>query len=164
MKYFYAALMAAALTACSPSETSIDSAKHDHSQAHESSMAVSNAALRPPLPGRSMAAAYFTLENKGAADRLVSVESPISERVEIHTHLNEDGVMKMRKLDGLDLAAGETAEFKPGGLHIMLFDVTLMDGETGAMLTLNFEQSGPVEVVASVMGRGEPEKEDHSGH
>ena len=163
MKYFAAIILAASLAACSPSGTNENHAG-EHAAPHEAGITITNAALRPPLPGRTMAAAYFTLNNNSEADRLLSVESPISERVEIHTHLNEDGVMKMRKLDGLDLAAGETTAFKPGGHHIMLFDTTLTDAATEVPLTLNFEKAGGVTVAASVLGRGATDVTDHSGH
>lgn len=33
------------------------------------------------------------------------------------------GMMKMRRLDGLDLPAARTVEFAPGGNHIMLLDI-----------------------------------------
>ena len=38
-----------------------------------------------------------------------------------HTHIN--GMMKMRKVDQLSIAAGESVELVPGGYHLMLFGV-----------------------------------------
>jgi len=51
--------------------------------------------------------------------------------------------MKMRKLDFLDLPAGETVALEPRGNHIMLFDIRkpLQAGER-IKLTLVIEQDG----------------------
>jgi copper(I)-binding protein len=70
-------------------------------------------------------AAYFTLKNNGKTARhLIGASSPLSDRVELHTHLKEDGVMKMRKMkDGIIVKPGETLHFKPAGNHIMLMSM-----------------------------------------
>jgi len=43
----------------------------------------------------------------------------------------ENDVMKMHKLDMLEIPAGESFQFKPGGAHIMLIGLNapLKDGE-----------------------------------
>lgn len=67
-------------------------------------------------------AAYFILKNNGKKARhLIAASSPLSDRVELHTHIKEDGVMKMRKMkDGFIVKPGETLHFKPAGNHVML--------------------------------------------
>jgi len=90
-------------------------------------------------PGRMMAG-FMTLENQGAdAIVLTGAESPRFGRVEIHTMTMDDGVMRMRKLESLEIPAGETVLLAPSGLHLMLmqpkgdfelgerFDITLID-------------------------------------
>ena len=65
--------------------------------------------------------AYLTIENNSTRqDKLISASSPIAERVEIHSHQHVDGVMKMRKVEHVDLAQDTTTIFEPGGLHVML--------------------------------------------
>ncbi|MBV8652331.1 MAG: copper chaperone PCu(A)C, partial [Alphaproteobacteria bacterium] len=65
--------------------------------------------------------AYLTIVNKGTADdRLVSASTPVAEKAEPHTTISDNGVMKMRPVDGIEDNAGGTAELKPGGLHLML--------------------------------------------
>ena len=56
---------------------------------------------------------------------------------------HEGGVMKMRKLDFLELPPGETVALEPGGNHVMLFDIRnpLKAGER-IKLTLVIEQGG----------------------
>ena len=78
--------------------------------------------VREPVPGRSMSAAFMTLTNtSNELQRLVSVSAPWASSIEIHTHLHEDGVMKMRQIDSLEVPAGESVTLEPGGLHLMLF-------------------------------------------
>ncbi|HCG78460.1 MAG TPA: copper chaperone PCu(A)C [Oceanospirillales bacterium] len=78
--------------------------------------------VREPVPGRSMSAAFMTLTNTSdQAQRLVSVSAPWASSIEIHTHLHENGVMKMRQIESLEVPAGESVTLEPGGLHLMLF-------------------------------------------
>lgn len=72
--------------------------------------------------------------------RLVEARSPAAKLVEIHEMKMDGNVMKMRALPAFTLEAGETAELKPGGLHVMLTDLTqpLKEGEK-VPVTLVFE-------------------------
>lgn len=87
---------------------------------------VSDARVREPIPGRMMSAAYLTLTNHSTQDQtLVSAHTPWAGLIEIHTHLHEDGVMRMRQLPSLTIPAGESVSLQPGGLHLMLFKLKL---------------------------------------
>ena len=111
-------------------------------------------------------AAYLTLTNTGSSpDRLISASSPAAEKVQIHTHLMEDGVMKMRALDGVDVDPGAPLEFKPGGLHIMLIGLKepLKQG-TSIPLTLTFKNAGSVQVSVQVDAVSAMTSQDHMGH
>lgn len=166
MKYFIAFLFVF-VAACSPDNGAHEMAAHDgaaHDMTQKEGIVISDARVRPPLPGRDIATAYFHIQNFGAADQLVSVTSPLSERIELHTHLNEDGVMKMRRVDGVDLPKGEAVMFKPGGLHVMMFGVTMDETVEDAALTLNFKTAPSVTVIAEA-GMGQPKNNtEHSGH
>lgn len=71
-------------------------------------------------PGRLMAG-FLELHNPGDQDViLVNAESPDFDRVEIHTMIMVDGVMRMRRMDKLIIPAGETVTLEPGGLHLMM--------------------------------------------
>jgi copper(I)-binding protein len=54
---------------------------------------------------------------------LVEAKADVSESVEIHSMSMENGVMKMRMLESLDLSAGKPYKLSPGGFHLMLFDL-----------------------------------------
>lgn len=101
--------------------SSHDSAAHHHA----STITVTNAKVRQPIPGRSMSAAFMQISNQSKQDvELVSARADWSERIEIHTHLHENGVMKMREIASLPIAAGSTATLQPGGLHLMLYGLS----------------------------------------
>lgn len=98
-------------------------------------------------------AAFLVIENAGPADRLLSVSAEVSERVELHTHLMEGDVMKMRRVDAVEVPGQGTAALRPGGLHIMLMGLKqpLQEGERFP-LTLTFETAGEVTVEVAVEG------------
>ena len=97
-------------------------------------------------------AAYMAIMTKGdEIDRLVAVESDVAKRIELHTHLMEEGVMKMRQVEAIEVAPGEPTMLQPGGLHVMLMGLKspLVEGESFP-LTLVFENAGRVEVEVKI--------------
>jgi hypothetical protein len=103
-------------------------------------------------PGQRSTAAYMTLTNDSGQDRaVVAAESPAVESVEIHTHLHEDGMMRMRRVDRLDLPAGEKVALEPGGLHLMLIGLreTLAPGDS-VEFTLELDDGSRIPVQAEV--------------
>jgi len=157
----------AALTGGAVMLSGCTGAGHGHHHDGEG-VEISNAIIHPPLPGQTTGVAFLRLDNHGDGDRLIAVTTEASGRVELHTHMNEDGVMKMRRVDGIDLPHGKTAELKPGGDHIMMFDANLALGDE-VVLTLDFETGEDLTVVAPVVQRGAKPKGDadhgsHSGH
>ena len=106
---------------------------------------------RPTREGQTVGAGYLKLANKGPADRLVSATSPAAGTVEIHSMSMEGDVMKMRQIDAIEIATGQTVELKPGGYHLMLMGLKapLKVGDKFP-LTLKFEKSGEVVVTVNV--------------
>jgi copper(I)-binding protein len=101
-------------------------------------------------------AGFLTLRNNGAApDRLVSASSPAARVVELHTHIREGDVMRMRPVADIPVPPGQTVQLRPGGLHIMLIGLTepLRQGAS-VPLTLRFERAGEVQVTLSVEAAG----------
>ena len=99
---------------------------------------------------------YLTVSNSGpAADRLVSVSSPVAAGAGLHIMVMEGTVMQMRPVDALDVKPGDTVPLKPGGLHIMLTNLkqALKQGQHFP-LTLDFEKAGRVEVEVTVLPLG----------
>ena len=102
-------------------------------------------------PNASSGAAYVSLKNQGAADRLLSITTPQAEMAHLHETKSTGDVMSMEMVDTIDLAAGASVEMKPGGLHIMLtgLKAPLRKGEK-FLLELTFEKAGKLAVEALV--------------
>ncbi|MEE9273494.1 MAG: copper chaperone PCu(A)C [Robiginitomaculum sp.] len=111
---------------------------------------VENGRLRLPAPGQTIGAAYFDIVNTGSADTLLSVSGSLSKDIELHTHLHENGIMKMRKVDNVEIKAKQTTVFKSGGLHVMIFNMKPLVKGAHIPLTLHFSKSGDVVVNLSV--------------
>jgi copper(I)-binding protein len=118
-----------------------------------------------PVAGSSQVT--LTVHNRGDGDdRLLEASTPAALDVEVHRTEVVDGRASMQVLDEVDVPAGETVTFRPGGLHLMLVvpDETVQRGGTFE-LTLRFDRSGeltvPVEVV-DLLDLTEPEGDDAS--
>ncbi|QFY89017.1 copper chaperone PCu(A)C [Magnetovirga frankeli] len=118
----------------------------------ESAIGIDNPYVRAVPPGTPNSAAFMTINNRGSADNaLVGAASPASKVVELHTHVMEDGMMKMRQVQQIDLPAGKAAVLEPGGLHIMLIGLkgNLKPGEQ-VDLTLKFADGAEQKLSAPV--------------
>ena len=106
-------------------------------------------------------AAYLTMVNKGGVeDRLVAAGSPAADKVELHTNIDDHGVMRMRPVAAIPVKAGETVTLQPGGYHIMLVGLKKpLARDTTFPLTLTFEKAGTLSVTVHVAsaGAGGPE-------
>lgn len=92
-------------------------------------------------------AAYMTIDNPSLTkDKLLKVECTDTNFTELHDHINEGGIMKMRPVEAI-IVETPTVELKPGSLHIMLMGLKkeLKAGETVKM-RLTFEKAGTAEV------------------
>lgn len=128
---------------------------------------------RPAPPVAVNGAAYLSFHNMGPEqDRLVGARSSISNRVEIHDHIMEDGLMKMRHIeDGISLKSGERVELEPGGKHLMLLGLNepLVEGES-FQLILQFEKAGEKSVEVKIQEKsagdshGDEAKEHGENH
>jgi hypothetical protein len=120
---------------------------------------------RATPPAATVAAGYLVIRNQGAApDRLVSVSSPVAERVELHVHIREGEVVKMRQVEEFRVPAHGSYELKPGGAHLMFVNIKrpFKEGEKVAA-TLKFAQAGDVAVEFHV-GRLGSTGSHHGGH
>jgi hypothetical protein len=124
------ALAALLLVSCAPKKTEAPQ------------ISISGAWSRATVPGQSTAAAYFTIDNNGGGDRLLRVSTPIGQAT-LHSTTMDNGVMRMRLLEGLDIPAQSTIQLKPGGTHIMVTGVKqpLIAGSS-FRLALHFDRSG----------------------
>jgi periplasmic copper chaperone A len=121
-------------------------------EASSKGVTVAHPWVRATPEGATITAAFMEIRtDAGVTDRLISAASPAAGRVEVHSHTMEGDVMKMRRLEALDLKAGESHVLKPMGEHMMLFDVKqpLKEGDV-VKLQLTFEKAGIIEIEGSV--------------
>jgi copper(I)-binding protein len=106
-------------------------------------------------PGGAQAAAAYVAIEAPAGDRLTAVSTPAAQKAEIHEMSMDNGVMKMRQVDGVDLPPGQKVTLKPGGYHIMLTGLAkpLVEGQSFPM-TLDFAKAGQRQVTVSVQKVG----------
>ena len=116
------------------------------------SIEVQHVWARATPAGAKTAALYMTVINKAAAaDRLLSASTSIAGKAELHTTINDNGVMRMRPVASLEVQQGTPTVLKPGGYHVMLMDLKgpLVAGQHFPV-GLTFEKAGTIEVTAEV--------------
>jgi periplasmic copper chaperone A len=117
---------------------------------------ISHAWARATAASATNGAVYLMVSNRGTADdRLTGASTTVASKAEMHITLNDNGVMKMRPVADVPVKAGGSAQFKPGGMHIMLLGLKhpLKAGESFP-LTLTFEKAGAVETMVKVEKAG----------
>jgi len=114
-------------------------------------VAISGAMLRLPVLKDHPGVAYFTLTNSGKdAITLTGAAVDGTARAELHETIGD----AMMPLPSLAVAPGGTANFAPGGKHVMVFGIGpfLTPGATGT-ITLSFADgsklSAPLKVQAA---------------
>lgn len=109
--------------------------------------------VRLAPPNAPATGAFMVIKNNGDKDvKVVKADNPASRVTELHTHLNEGGVMKMRPVQGIDIKPKGEAALKPGGLHIMLIDLksAMKEGDV-VPITLTFDDGSTKQVDAKVV-------------
>lgn len=136
---FSVILAGAALAACQPAE-----------------LGASDAWVRLPAVQGRPAAAYFTVKGGAQATSLVAVSSPAAIRAEIHEMKQAGDMMTMAPVKDVAVPAGGRVEFKPGGKHVMFYDLAPEVRAGGTMkLRLAFADGKAIEVDAAVRAAGD---------
>lgn len=130
-------------------------------------ISVVNPYVRMAPPGAMATGAFMVIKNTADKDaRLVKAESSASKVAELHTHINDGGVMKMRPVPAIDIKAKGEAVLQPGGLHVMLIDLKgpMKEGDKVA-ITLGFDDGSSKQIEAPVKKpMPMPMPMDHSMH
>lgn len=108
--------------------------------------------VRMAPPGAKATGAFMTIRNAGDKDtQVISAASAAAKIVELHNHINDGGVMRMRQVKEIALPAKGEAQLKPGGYHVMLIDMNapLKEGDH-VVITLGFADGSSKEVHATV--------------
>ena len=115
-------------------------------------VSVADPYVRAVPPVAKTSAAFMQLRNDNDTEGfLVSADTPVAAVVELHSHTMDGGVMRMRQVPQIPLPPNTSVSLEPGGLHIMLFDLTapLSPGDE-VPITLTFSDGSSKAVTAEV--------------
>lgn len=113
-----------------------------HALAAHAQAVLEGAWVRALPPTQANTAAYVTVHNRGS--ELLSVtggSTALASRVELHDTVEVDGMLRMQQQASVEVPAGGSIAFAPGGLHLMLLELERMPAE-GEVLTLCLEING----------------------
>lgn len=116
----------------------------------QATVSVEEAWVRGTVAQQKATGAFMRLTSTQPA-RLVEASSPVAGVTEIHEMAMDNDIMRMRQIPGLDLAAGQTVELKPGGYHVMLMDLKqpLQAGQN-VPITLVFEDANQLRFTQQI--------------
>ena len=115
-------------------------------------LVLSNFRARESIGHMKNSGAYGEIQSN-TNDRLIQASSSVASDVELHEHIHDNGIMRMREVDGgLTLEANQSMIMKPGGYHIMLISLhkPLKAGDT-MDLSLKFESGKLIELSIPIV-------------
>lgn len=117
------------------------------------SVSVQEPYVRMAPPNAPATGAFMVIKNNGDKDlKVLKAANPVSRVTELHNHINDGGVMRMRPVTAIEIKAKSEAVLKPGGLHVMMIDLKapLKEGEI-VPITLGFDDGSSKVVEAKVV-------------
>ncbi len=123
-----------------------------HPQQANNSMMTQHAWSRVTAPNTPGAIFIDIKNDTNKDDVLIAASTPVATQVELHGHIDVNGVMQMREMkDGIPLGKSQTTTLKPGGYHIMLMNLKepLKKGQKFP-LTLKFKNALSRTVIVTV--------------
>ena len=121
-------------------------------------LAVDHAWVRLAAVPSRPAAAYFTLHGGPVDATLINVTTDVAVRSELHESVaGPGGITSMRPIGNVPVPATRAVTFRPGGRHVMLFDVNpgIRPGERRILLTFTFADGSRLQRNAAVLGAGD---------
>ena len=121
-------------------------------QAEAVGLEISRIYIAEPATGERTAM-YLTIINSGdAEDELIAVSTPVAGIAEIHRTVDDDGTMRMEKVESVTIPAGATVRLAPGGYHVMLMELKdLLWAGDHVDATLHFRRMGEMAVRPKVV-------------
>ncbi|HEY0939154.1 MAG TPA: copper chaperone PCu(A)C [Steroidobacter sp.] len=117
-------------------------------------IAVEDAWANATPAGATVAAVYMQITAR-EADTLLSATTTVADHIEMHTSSEENGMMQMRPLPEVPLAAGKPFTFAPGGAHFMLIGLRQpLPAGLRFPMTLRFQHARAVTVQVKVIEPG----------
>jgi copper(I)-binding protein len=113
---------------------------------------VTDATVRLLPPGVPNTAAYFSIENSSETSQvLIGASADFATKAEIHNHILVNDMMRMEQQSEVVIEPGQSVQFAPGGLHIMLFGLKqpLLEGQS-VTISLQTKDGESIIITANV--------------
>jgi copper(I)-binding protein len=125
------------------------------------SITIDNAWVRLAAVPKNPAAAYFTIHGGSKDETLLSVDTAVAIRSEMHESMDSGGMSTMKPFGSVTIPAGGTVTFAPGGKHVMFFDMNpgITPGTRVPML-FTFADGEHIEISGRGIGAGDPAPKD----
>lgn len=121
--------------------------------------------VRAMPPGVPNSAAYFTLENDGPSTKLVGVDVAFANEAQLHTILEEDGMVKMRQMPSFEIPEDGTLTLSESGDHVMLLGLKQpLESGKKVNLTLKFDDGSELPIELTVSKQGMANMHNHEHH
>ncbi len=119
--------------------------------------------VRSGPPTAEVLAAYMIIHNHSdQKTSLTSLSSTEFKSVTLHKTSMHEGMMHMKAINSLEIAAGQSIVLEPGGYHLMLSKpITPMSHRQQINITLTFEDGKTLLIAAPI--KDEAETDDHGG-
>lgn len=113
--------------------------------------------IREPPPGKGTVAAYMQIRNTGSTAVVIDgVSSPAYAMGMLHENVRDGEQVRMRHLDKLTIAAGDTRDLAPGGLHLMLMRPIGAAPRAGDTVTVQLHCGADVQTLVLRVRRDAP--------
>ncbi|HVG35503.1 MAG TPA: copper chaperone PCu(A)C [Pyrinomonadaceae bacterium] len=122
----------------------------DAAQVSADKVVIREAWIQEMPPSQKITAAFMLIENHNAAEiSLLSASTDAARVVELHEMLVEEGMMRMRKVDAINVPAGGVVKLEPGGYHLMVIDLN-RELKAGAQVRVTLQFSNRIEKTINV--------------
>ena len=106
---------------------------------------------RTSRPPHENSAAYLEIHNaSGEAIEFTGASTPRAGITELHSMEMVDGTMKMRRVESFLIADGTTLELKPGGNHLMFFNLDA-PWEVGQTIPISLTLKGGMDLTVDAL-------------
>ena len=120
--------------------------------AMSSSIVVQDAFARASIGLANNGVVFMLIHNHSdKSDQLLAIQTDIAKSSSLHSHLNDNGIMKMRRVARISIPRNSSIELKPGGFHVMLMGLEkpLTEGNQFNLI-LFFKNTGKLKVLVKI--------------
>lgn len=111
------------------------------------------------IPPNKVAGGFFEIKNNSDKTlNIVSATTDGAQKIELHNHIMDGAIMKMRKVKTVKVPANGTTNFNPHGFHLMMYKLDKATFAVGNMVEIHFtfDDASTASAKFHVMPFGKP--------